>query len=264
MKRSSMFLLPLFALLLVGCSSEPESEALLEERLDEPTTGVVKEASWSYGVENGPEDWGLMSEEYVACGEGLEQSPIDVQTESAAVEELDPLEFSWGGGDLKVEDTGLGFMATPNGEHMLMVGDDTYKLLQFHAHTPSEHMVDGKSFPMEIHFVHQNDAGELAVVGVMFEEGATSAQYAPVVASAAAGGGSATLDDILALLPSERAYFTYAGSLTTPPCSEGVRWILLKESMELGADQIKVFADAHGTTNRPVQPLGARVVRTGR
>ena len=265
MKRSGIFLLPLFALLLVGCSNEPEKDIAVEEEQDDVATeAVVETASWDYGAEHGPQDWGLMSEEYAACSEGVEQSPIDLQPGAATADDLAELQFSWSGDDLKVEDTGLGFKASPGGEHTLTIGDDTYKLLQFHAHTPSEHTLDGKSFPMEIHFVHQNDAGELAVVGVMIEEGATSEVYNPIVTAASSGGGSATIGDIMALLPSEYGYFTYPGSLTTPPCSEGVRWIVLKESIELGADQIAVFKNAHGTTNRPVQPLGARVVRTGR
>lgn len=257
---------PALLFLTVACADEASNDTAVA---DEPEVEVVEDetpvvqasTSWGYGAEGGPADWGLMNEEYAACAHGTEQSPINITPSSAESTDLAALDFDWSGGELMMEDTGLGFKATPSGDHTLTIGEDTYRLLQFHAHTPSEHTLDGKSFPMEIHFVHQNDAGELAVVGVMIESGSMNADYASTVSAATAMGGAFNVENLISLLPETYGYFTYPGSLTTPPCSEGVRWIVLKQPITLGADQIAAFANAHGVTNRPVQPVGSRTLQ---
>lgn len=218
--------------------------------------------AWTYEGITGPALWGTLSDEYAACSEGREQSPIALERESASESDQEilqtvsiprPLTFNYGRASLVVEDTGTRYQATPNEEHTLR---ESYRLLQFHVHTPSEHTIDGQSYPMEVHFVHQNDKDRLAIVGVMVEAGAKNAAYHPFVeASANAAQDSSIIESLEALLPSDHSYFTYRGSLTTPPCTEGVRWFVLSEPVTLSETQIAVFSTAQGSTNRPIQPL---------
>ncbi len=230
---------------------------------DKAAEAAHTEVAWSYAGETGPDRWGMLSEEYAACAAGMAQSPIDVATASVESHDLPPLEFDYGNTTVRVETSGYGMVVTPETTQRLTIGEDQYTLLQFHPHGPSEHTIDGQSFPLEIHFVHQNDAGQLAVVGVMFEEGASSAAY-EAIAGAGREGGATMEVNLAELLPDAAGYITYDGSLTTPPCSEGVRWNLLTESMSLSSDQLAALAGDHGPTNRPVQPLSGRTVRSSR
>ena len=248
------------AIAFAGCA-ETETAQPTDAVASSGESSHAEEASWRYEGTSGPAAWGTISEEFATCSAGQEQSPIDIDTATAEQGELPALAFEYGASTLKVEDTGHGFKGTPGEEHTLHVGDDTYKLLQFHAHTPSEHTVDGEHYPMEVHFVHQNDAGELAVVGVMIDSGNENAAYDPFTASVGASSGEATIDALDAKLPTNRSYFTYPGSLTTPPCSEGVRWIVLREPVSMSEAQIAPFAAAYEMTNRPVQELHGRMVR---
>lgn len=244
-----------FATLLAACAPAEEPNAVQEDAHSEST-------SWTYADTTGPDSWGTINAAYSACSEGVQQSPIDISVAAAMSMDLPDLSLQYTEGAFTITDTGHGFNVTPAGSNTLMIGDQAYSLLQFHAHTPSEHTLDGRSFPMEVHFVHQNAAGQLAVVGVMIEQIDGDSPYAPV--ATAISGGSATIDslDVRALLPESMGYFQYPGSLTTPPCSEGVAWNVLAQPVGMTAEQIAVFANAHGATNRPVQPLGNRMIHS--
>lgn len=254
---STLLMVPLA---FASCAdSEPASEVAQPGAIESAESPATEEVTWTYEGAAGPEAWGTLSGEYAACSVGQTQSPIDLRSAAAQKTDLPPLRLEYGQANVQVEDTGHGYKATPGNGHMLHVGEDTYRLLQFHPHGPSEHTLDGRSYPMEFHFVHQNDAGELAVVGVMVEEGAINPAYQPFVqGSANEARGTAAIASLEALLPADRSYFTYEGSLTTPPCTEGVRWIVLREPITLSEAQIDAIAEEHGATNRPVQPLGDR------
>ena len=245
---------------LVACGAQPEAA----DTETEETTAVASDdeaVTWSYSGETGPAEWATLSEEYAACAVGSEQSPIDIPGETAQNAELPALSFDYGAASARIEDGGHGVLVTPETSLGLTIGDDRYSLLQFHAHDPSEHTIDGRSYPLEIHFVHQNEAGQLAVVGVMIEEGEADPAFGPVIEGLQADGATATVE-FAQLLPERLDYFTYDGSLTTPPCSEGVRWIVLAEPIQIGAEQLAALSEGHGATNRPVQPLEGRIVRS--
>ena len=248
-----------FLLVFAGCTEQPGDSTAAAEEPAPAAEPEMEKASWTYEGESGPAAWGSLSEEFGACSAGVEQSPIDIVVADAQMEAIPALEFTYGDATLDVVDSGHGFTATPSGEHMLKVGDDMFNLLQFHAHTPSEHVINGESFPMDVHFVHINEAGELAVVGVMISSGEANASYDAYLAGAK--GEDAEAIALMSLLPSDLSYFAYPGSLTTPPCSEGVRWHVLKEAITLSPEQIEFIASAHGNTSRPVQPLGERMVK---
>ena len=255
----SLYLIPtlLLSLAIIGCTGQADQTPAAAEA-EMPMENV----EWSYEGEGGPANWGSLEAEYGVCSSGVEQSPIALVTTDMSSAELPALMLNYGDATLQVEDTGHGFKATPDGEHTLTIGEDSYSLLQFHAHTPSEHTLDGNSFPMAVHFVHQNDLGELAVVGVLIESGEANTAYAAYADGAAGTASEMSPASVRSMLPEDLDYFTYDGSLTTPPCSEDVRWIVLKESISLSPEQIEVFASVHGATNRPVQPLEGRTVQS--
>ncbi|MBE7414711.1 MAG: carbonic anhydrase family protein [Deltaproteobacteria bacterium] len=218
---------------------------------------------WAYEGEHGPEHWGHVSKEFQACSEGKTQSPIDLS--NAAPEALPKIEFRYDSSRLNIVNNGHTVQVNYDGGSSIAVDGSEYKLVQFHFHTPSEHTVDGKSYGNEMHLVHKNDKGQLAVVGVLVEEGDENKAYSTIWSNlpAKAGEERSVEASINAgeLIPSESGYFTYAGSLTTPPCSESVKWIVLKSPVQMSAAQIKEIRDIMNKNNRPVQPLNERVLK---
>ncbi len=218
---------------------------------------------WSYEGRNGPEHWGDLDPAWEVAQSGREQSPIDLNGATPAAR--DKLTFHYGSFPLDMVNNGHTIQINAFGNHWMMKGKERYRLLQFHFHTPSEHTINGKHSPMEVHLVHANDRGELAVVGVMLDKGkahpllAKFWKHMPREAK-----GSYRDPEIMvspaALLPANRASFRYDGSLTTPPCTEGVSWIVMATSTEASAEQIEAFHSLFGDTNRPVQPLHERKI----
>ena len=231
-----------------------------------PALAAGDEVHWSYDGANGPKSWGELDASYAACGFGTQQSPIGLSGAVSA---------KFDSGPIKWEPIKLGSIVnnghtiqvnTPNGGHMELNGS-RYNLLQFHFHHMSEHTVDGKRFPMEAHFVHKAANGDgLSVVGVFFVEGPESPVLAPIWAALPKQEGEVSIDasvDPRGLLPTSSAAFRYAGSLTTPPCSEVVAWIVLKEPVSASVDQIAAFAKLFSNNFRPIQPLNRRFILFG-
>jgi carbonic anhydrase len=240
-------------------------------------TGGLAETSepphWDYGAEHGPAHWGGLSPDYVACAEGSSQSPIDIASAGAqAATTTLAAEYGSIGLDIdhhehvtEVIDNGHTIQVNCSGGGSLTAGDETYGLAQFHFHSPSEHTVDGKSFPMEMHMVHKSPSGKLAVVGTLIEEGAANAAFESIWANLPTQKGQEIdlpnlMIDVDKLLPADRAAYRYDGSLTTPPCSEGVRWFVLKTPIAMSAGQIDAFRAIISGNNRPTQPLNARPI----
>jgi carbonic anhydrase len=225
-------------------------------------------AHWTYAGDTGPSHWGDLSPEWGTCKTGESQSPIDLVSKQAAVDaKLKPLEFAYGKLPLSLFNNGHTIQIPNSAEHGVKVEGRAYKLAQFHLHSPSEHLVDGKPLDMELHLVHKDEAGKLLVVGLLFKKGKENKSLAEVFAHAPAEVTTEakpiekTELDLAQLLPRTRDYYTYAGSLTTPPCSEGVQWIVLRNLGEISDAQLEKFRDVtHGDTIRPAQPLGRRVV----
>lgn len=257
-----------FTLIALGACADADTAA--EDQADAAEmaadagydTGDDHGGSWSYAGDTGPAQWGTLSDEYATCASGTAQSPINIQMADLESADLPPLEFGYGSATLRVEDGGHGMKATPTAEQRLTIDGEVYTLQQFHVHAPSEHTVDGESYPLEVHFVHENAAGQLAVVGLMAESGEPASAFAPFVTAMSSGSDDARATTSIAdLLPDDLEYVTYPGSLTTPPCSEGVRWIVLTTPVQLSAAQVATLAGGHGATNRPTQALEGRTVR---
>ena len=237
--------------------------ALLSSGCGENDGRMKKEkAEWGYGAENGPAVWGRLSEDYRLCDEGRRQSPIDLA--DASPKRSPKVIFNYRSSPLTVVNNGHTVQVNYAEGSSIGIEGTSYQLLQFHFHSPSEHTLSGESLEMEMHLVHQNaDSGELAVVGALVRRGSENAALAPVWENIPAAAGEPRRVDGVSinaedLLPSERLFYRYDGSLTTPPCSEGVKWFVLTTPIEMSAAQIETFRSVINGNNRPVQPLNER------
>ncbi len=218
---------------------------------------------WTYEGAEGPESWGTLSPDFTACADGAMQSPIDLSATNA--EGAVTISTSYAPVPLTVLNNGHTVQMNAGDAGTLVSGGVEYKLLQVHFHTPSEHVIDGKHAPLEAHFVHQSDDGRLAVLGVMIVEGAENPtltelfRHLPTKEAEAVTYDDVTID-FNGLLPADKTIFRYMGSLTTPPCSEGVNWHLLAKPVEASDRQIGGLEAVMGENNRPVQPLGNRLL----
>ena len=223
---------------------------------------LADETSWGYSGDEGPANWGELSPEYSLCADGSAQSPIDIRHASAL--DLVDIEFQYGESANKIFNNGHTIQVNVDAGSAIVYNGITYDLLQFHFHSPSEHTIDGRAAPLEIHFVHQDpNSGNLAVVGVLLTEGdveneAYAAVFDHLPASVGEPEAMGAPLSLIALLPEARTYYTYQGSLTTPPCSETVRWLLLDSPIELSTVQIAAFSAIYDGNARPLQPLGKR------
>ena len=217
-------------------------------------------AHWSYGG-HGPAAWGEVPGAE-ACKLGKMQSPIDIR--GAKKVALPPLDLHYRKGSARVVDNGHTVQVDLADGGFMNVGGVPYKLVQFHFHAPSEERVEGKRYPMVAHLVHKSDDGKLAVVAVLLKEGKADAALAPVFAAMSRDHGKAKALpaglDVTGLLPADKGYYRYTGSLTTPPCSEGVAWHVLKQPVEVSKAQIESFRKHYRMNARPVQPLNDRTV----
>ena len=225
-------------------------------------------AHWSYSGAAGPEHWASEDAAFATCGSGKHQSPIDI--EKAEVEALPPIEFAYQPIALTVTDTGHSFQVNAGpGSGGITVGGEHYDLVQFHFHRPSEEEIHGHRYAMVAHLVHQNAKGDLAVVAVLIHTGAANAFLKQVfdhfppkgTAEASVPGATLNLGDFL---PRQHGYYTFDGSLTTPPCTEHVRWFVLKSAVEASAAQVQQFAARYPHDARPIQALNDRTVEETR
>jgi len=248
MKDSKILLVVLGCAIAGACAGAPVHE------------GSDAHPHWAYTGDDGPADWGRLSPEFSACSNGTSQSPIDLT--GATVAALPALGIVMNPVPLALDNNGHTVMQNVPPGSVLEVSGKHYDLIQFHMHHPSEHTVNGKAFPLEIHFVHRGEDGKLAVLGVFVQEGEASGALAPFFdhLPAHAGERSAAAASLspAGILPADRTYFQYPGSLTTPPCSEGVAWYVLKTPVSASSAQIAAFSAIFPLDARPVQPLGKR------
>lgn len=223
-------------------------------------TALAADEHWSYrGAADGPEAWGHLPGSAV-CSAGREQSPVDLK--GAVPAGVPDVAVRWRAEDAEVVNNGHTIQVNWPGGSSATVDGEAHELLQFHFHHPSEHKLDGRSFDLEVHFVHRNAAGGLAVLGVFFEPGPASPVLETVWnVSPIRAGGSARLNrplDPSLLLPASPVTYRYAGSLTTPPCSETVSWVVYRSPVTASPAQFAAFAELFPMNARPLQPLNRR------
>ncbi len=216
---------------------------------------------WTYSGEEGPVHWGTLDPAYAACSTGKLQSPIDLSAEGS--ETAFHIDAAYSSVPLTVLNNGHTVQIAADAAGTLVSGGTTYNLVQVHFHAPSEHVIDGRPAPIEAHFVHKSDDGSLAVLGVFVVEGAENPALAAVLShlpatTTPAETYSDVAVDLVAMLPKDMSVYRYMGSLTTPPCTEGVAWHVLKQPITASKEQIGQLAIVLHGNARPVQPLNGR------
>ncbi|NOZ54911.1 MAG: carbonic anhydrase [Gammaproteobacteria bacterium] len=250
-KKRSIFLLPTFFLAL-GVM---------------PIATLASKIEWSYEGETSPEYWANLSPEFHLCSKGTQQSPIDI-TVAKSSDDLPELKFKYKKTPLIIKNNGHAIEVEYEQGSTLKLDGEKYRLLQFHFHTPSEHAKDGSAYPMEAHLVHINTSGQLAVVGIFMKQGKENKFIQKIWDYMPEEEGKIMVEDtrinIKKFLPDDNdegeEYYHYAGSLTTPPCSEGVKWFVLNEAVEISAEQITQFQAIFPLNARPVQALNDRMI----
>lgn len=214
---------------------------------------------WSYDGAANPGKWGELDPKFKACSVGGEQSPVDLK--GAIKADAGNLVLSWKAEAFQVVNNGHTIQANGGDASSLMLDGKPYAMKQFHFHAPSEHALNGERSDMEVHFVHASPEGPLTVVGVFLKAGAANPVFAAVMADAPAAEGAAKATssvDPLKMLPTSRNLFRYQGSLTTPPCSEIVNWVVMEAPVEVGGAELAAFTKLFPNNARPLQPLGRR------
>lgn len=269
--------------------SEPKPEVKAVAAKPKASKQVEKDAGeqhseihWSYfDGPGGPENWGEISKANLACSKGKTQSPININVDNAVKVDLDPLEFMYRPSPLSIVDNGHTVMVNYGEGSNLLVNGRQYRLIQFHFHKPSEEAINGERMDMVVHLVHQHHDGSLAVVGVLMSTkglsgsdkkswwGSSYGQANPLISTLWNNlplvkekvSSPGVLIDVNQLLPNDKAFYTYMGSLTTPPCSENVLWFVMKNPISVSEDQVKNFGRLYPMNARPLQPKGDRLVK---
>jgi carbonic anhydrase len=220
-------------------------------------------AHWAYGGDTGPAVWGGLKPDFQLCSTGKRQSPIDIRGGIAV--DLEPVHFDYRGTGFSVVDNGHTVQVNLGAGNSIQVGGRRYELVQFHFHRPAEERVNGRQYDMSLHLVHKDPEGRLAVVGLLLERGGAQPVVQTVWNNLPLEKGeeqpSGAVLDLNHLLPAERGYYTYMGSLTTPPCSEGVLWMVMRQPVALSAAQIDVFTRLYPMNARPLQQAAGRMIK---
>jgi len=259
----TLFMIAAFS--ISACAVQPAAPNGVDKEadLDDEHADSDKEQTveWGYEGAGGPENWGKLHPDYALCDSGLEQSPIDLTNPTEM--DLENIVFEYSETNVNILNNGHTIQVNYDEGSSIEIDGQRYNLLQFHFHAPSEHTTDGNSYPLELHLVHSDDAGNLAVVGIFITEGEENEAFAPIWDHLPAEKTDGPIDtgtsfNADGLLPEEQTLYRYNGSLTTPPCSEGVLWSVMTQPVEMSAEQIAAFTDIFDNNNRPIQPLNER------
>ncbi|MET3132725.1 carbonic anhydrase [Oxalobacteraceae bacterium GrIS 1.11] len=218
---------------------------------------------WSYEGENGPANWSKINSDWAKCGSGNRQSPIDIRDGMKV--DLEQISFDYKPSSFNVIDNGHTVQVTVGGGNYITVQNHLYELMQFHFHRPSEERINGKGYEMVVHLVHKDAEGRLAVLAVLLERGKSQSLIQTVWNNLPLEKNElvapAIVLDPMEILPQRREYFTYMGSLTTPPCSEGVLWLVMKEPVQASPAQMALFSRLYPLNARPIQAGSGRVIK---
>ncbi|MRW85229.1 carbonic anhydrase family protein [Pseudoduganella sp. FT26W] len=218
---------------------------------------------WSYEGETGPANWGKINPAWAKCGAGNRQSPIDIRDGMKV--DLEQITFDYHPSSFNVTDNGHTVQVMVGSGNFLTVGNRTYELIQFHFHRPSEERINGKGYEMVVHLVHKDGEGRIAMLALLLERGKPQ----PVIQTVWNNLPLEKLDtaapveslDPLDLIPARRDYYTFMGSMTTPPCNEGVLWLVMKEPVQASPAQMALFSRLYPLNARPTQPSSGRIIK---
>lgn len=223
----------------------------------------ASDVHWEYEGEHGPRHWGGMSGDFATCGIGKTQSPINITGAKKA--QLPAIQFDYKDSPLKLVNNGHTVQVNFAEGSSITVDGKKYKLLQFHFHTPSEEATNGKRHAMVAHFVHKSDDGKLAVIGVLLDKGADNKAFGaamkrmPTEAGEERSYANVSIN-AASMMPANKGYYSFEGSLTTPPCSEGVKWMVMKEPVKVSAKQAAAFSKLYKMNARPLQAANGREI----
>ena len=250
-------LLPLFAVLAAGCGSTGS---------DSGETGTsnadTEHVAWSYEGENGPEHWNKLDEEYELCENGSNQSPVNLA--DATRSPFPRITTDYRPEHIEIEDNGHAIEAqVEDSKSSITIAGTRYQLEQFHFHIPSEETIEGRRYPASLHMVHISDDGQIAVVGAMVQPGEPN-EALTFETPAPDGEFEAEAEiDPNHLIPDDRTAYRYEGSLTTPPCTEGVTWTVFRQPITMAAEKFNAIRSIHNDNSRPIQPIGQRKILFG-
>ncbi len=262
-------LFPALAFFIIACSNESRKSSgnIQEQKVKDEKAEKkdCKDIHWTHHPgEEGPENWAHLCDGFKDCA-GQKQSPIDIQTGLIiTTDSLQAPVFKYGATPVYIINNGHTVQFNVEGEHNVNLNGKEYKLLQFHFHAPSEHTINGQHFPLEVHFVHKHSDNDLAVIGIMFKEGKENALLASYLDEFPTEKGEFKSNDqidLSSLLPENKSYYHYPGSLTTPPCSEVVSWYVLATPIEASKEQLEKLARILDNNFRPVMPLNGRIIQ---
>lgn len=248
------------AALTIGATVAGE---IVFSNLHESIASATDKVEWKYTGEEGPKNWGNLSPEYEVCQVGAQQSPIDLK--QAINSDLSDLVIESTQVPLTIQNNGHTIQVATAPGNTLTLDGNAFELIQFHFHHPSEHVVASQAYPMEVHFVHRSAAGTFAVLGVFLKEGQENLALNPIWNNMSATEQSeaeilGNTIEVLDLLPKDQSIYRYFGSLTTPPCSELVQWVVFQDPIEVSKAQIEKFKQIFPLNARPVQPLNRRFI----
>jgi carbonic anhydrase len=220
---------------------------------------------WAYAGDTGPDSWGRLKPEFQQCMLGKRQSPIDIR--DGIPVQLDPIQFDYRSSAFRVIDNGHTVQVNVEPGNSITVGGRRFDLIQFHFHRPSEERINGRQYDMVAHLVHKDLDGRLAVVAVLMDQGKSHPLVQQVWNNLPLEKNQEQMAqasmDLNQLLPEHRQYYTYMGSLTTPPCSEGVLWMVMKQPAAMSRDQVAVFSKLYPMNARPIQSTSGRLIKEG-
>jgi carbonic anhydrase len=218
---------------------------------------------WDYAGAGGPEAWGRMQPEFSKCATGTRQSPIDIRGGIAV--DLEPIKFDYRQSAFSVIDNGHTVQVNVEAGNSITITGRRYELVQFHFHRPSEERINGRQYDMVVHLVHKDPEGRLAVIAVLLDRGSAQAIVQAVWNNLPLEKGdevrAGTRIDLAQLLPDDKRYYTYMGSLTTPPCSEGVLWMVMKQPVPVSVEQVAIFSRLYPMNARPIQQADGRLIK---
>ena len=249
--EQKLFFFPVVLLLLVAACTPGKA----------PTSAPPSSAAhWTYEGEEGPSHWGELDPAYEMCGKGKNQSPIDIA--SPGEQDLANIVFHYQPSEVNILNNGHTVQVNYDPGSYIELDGIRYDVAQFHYHAPSEHEVGGKLFPAELHLVHKGTDGRLAVVGLLLQEGSANAAFDPFINNLPAETSdvqdAGVKINAMDFLPGIQTTYRYTGSLTTPPCSEGVSWLVMTTPVELSSAQLSRLESLFEGNNRPVQRLNDR------
>jgi len=227
------------------------------------TAAAQTNAAWSYEGKTGPLNWGKLDHAYKACSDGHEQSPINIRG-ARLNKSLQPVEYHYMGGSITLENDGHAIIAHVHPGSYILVDGARYDLKWFDFHRPSEEAVNGKLTDLDVHLFHESSDGKMVMIAVRFalDRGEANSLLAALWPHLpAAPGSTAKITDMIdpgGFLPEDRGYWTYMGSLTTPPCTEGVRWIVYQDPLTISLSQVRAFDRLFHINSRQLQDTHGR------